>query len=152
MKRGERPSRVIRQYYALYWVIAGVLAAYLVGFMVAAAHDGKPIWPYLLISLPGVALVWGALRIRVEISDDACRIVNFYASMTIPWAEIERFSFEGGALPFGMQGYCIRRDGSRVPIQAIQAKQVSVRRDSTISPDLVRELNRLLTERRRSSG
>ncbi len=153
MTVGEnRPYRVIRQGYGWYCGAAGFFTVVTVGMMVAAAREGKPVWIYPLVGLPLIVTSWRATRIRVEINEASCRIVSLFDSVTVPWADIDRFSFEAGAGPFGMQAYCVRQDGSRVPIVAIQGQIWRLRTPSAASTDLVRELNRLLNEPRRTSG
>jgi hypothetical protein len=150
--RGSPASRVIRQWPRLPWVLAGFAALALGSIMWQEAQEGDAIWFYPLMFVPVAVGVWSFARTRVEIHEDACRIVNPFSSATIPWKDIERFSLEQGVSLFDMGAYCVRRDGSRVEIRAIEARKWVIRWGSSMSPDLVIELNRLLKQRQATPG
>ncbi|TFV48949.1 hypothetical protein [Blastococcus sp. TF02A-35] len=104
--------------------LRGAVAA--IGLVSAAAvavggiEEGGALLPLCLVgSVLVLVATWRNDRVRVELGREVV-VVNVFRTLVLPWAEVERFVYDGGA-------WVLRPDGRRHAITAFSPPPGSLR-------------------------
>ena len=101
----------------------------------------------LAAALPGAVLVtavfWRTDRLRVELAADGVVVVNFWRTVALPWAEVERFGYDSGA-------WVRTRAGQDHPITAFSPPPGALASVDRRNQAAVRAMERV--RKRRSNG
>jgi hypothetical protein len=98
------------------------------------------------VVIMGYFLIFRVAGSGVRALPDVVRIVNPFATRTVPWSEVRRFDVEPWSFFPGM-GTVILRNGRAIRVFGIQAPHPMIRPGDRHAEDLMAELNGLLSER-----